>query len=108
MTTRHAPYLKVAIMFAVLAALYAGFYLLTRKPMSRQHFPPPPPMAMGHTPRGFLCKFRFPQKMLFTVACVPDCRTAPAAPDTSTFFGIITAEQTTRAIWHRACDAKQH
>jgi len=115
MTTLRAPYLKAAIILAVLAALYGGFWLVTRKSVLASHFPPPRAMDMGHVARGFVCTFHVPPKgapargqlqLLFTWTCVPDCRTAPEPPDTSTFVGSITAAQTMPAVWHRACDGK--
>jgi hypothetical protein len=104
-----APYLKAAIMSAVLLALYGGFTLATWKAVPRSKFPPPAPMAMGHVPRSFACQMKFPSKTAFAIACVPDCRYKPDAvpPDRSTFIGMITASQTAPAMWHRACDGKK-
>ena len=96
-----APYLKAAILFAVLLALYGGFRFTTwetERQRERERDATPP--------RGFFCNMTIQSKTEFTITCVPDCSTRPAPPDTSTLLGMIAADQMTPAIWHKACDGK--
>jgi hypothetical protein len=61
-------------------------------------------------PRSFQCEMKTLSKTSFAIKCTPNCKFAPetrTAPPAHSDFDLIralTEDQTTPAIWHRACD----
>ena len=102
-----APYLKAALIFAVLLALYGAVFLATRKSFAPLPFKMHEQTAADHVPSAFNCQMQVLSQKSFKLTCVPDCRykPGPVLPyDQSDIVRMLAADQTTPAAWHQVCD----